>query len=143
MVYAGFAWQGAMLILAFVLYARVRWAFTSRTGDVPRGATHPVQLVLANGAAVLALAVAALHLAHASGSTVGLAAEAAAARNTSAYLVEGSNGVLALLAGVGIVLMVHRIGARRPFWLPLGPTWGARSWPAVPSRRRSAGRTTS
>jgi hypothetical protein len=125
LVYTGFAWQGVTLILAFVLYARVRWAvvFTARTGDVPRGATHPVQVVLAGGAAVLALAVAALHLAHAAGSTLGLSAAAAEAFEPSSYLVEGIHGVLALLAGAGIVLLVHRAGRRLPFWLPTSLTW--------------------
>lgn len=96
MVYSGFAWQGVMLIAAFVLYARTRWTevFTTRTADVVRGATHSVQVVLANGAAVLA--VAALHLARAFGGTVGLSADAVAARTWSAYVVEGISGLMAV-----------------------------------------------
>ena len=123
MVYTGFAWQGVTLVLAFVLYARVRWAsvFTARIADVARGATHPVQVVLANGVAVLGLAVAAYHLAHAFGATIGLPAKAIEGRTTSAYLVEGVNGLMAGLAVVGILLMVHRRGG--PFWVPLGLTW--------------------
>jgi hypothetical protein len=124
MVYSGFAWQGVMLIVAFVLYARTRWAevFTARTADVVRGATHSVQVVLAGGAAVLAFAVAALHLARAFGGTVGLSADAIAARTWSAYVVEGISGLMALAAAVGILALVHRRGRGR-FWVPLTVTW--------------------
>lgn len=127
LVYTGFAWQGVMLIIAFVLYARTRWpeVFTSRNADVPRGATFPVQVVLAGGAAALTVAVAALHLVHAFGGTVGLNDDAIAARNLSSYLVDGVSGLLALLAAGGILTLVHRIGDRIPFWLPLSITWVA------------------
>ncbi len=124
MVYSGFAWQGVMLIVAFVLYARTRWTevFTARTADVVRGATHSVQVVLAGGAAVLALVVAALHLARAFGGTVGLSADAIAARTWSAHVVDGISGLMALAAAVGILALVHRRGRGR-FWVPLAVTW--------------------
>lgn len=124
MVYTGFAWQGVTLIVAFVLYARTRWTsvFTTRTADVVRGATHSVQVVLANGAAVLAFGVAALHLARAFGGTVGLSDDAIAARTWSAYVVEGISGLMALAAAVGILALVHRRGRER-FWVPLAVTW--------------------
>jgi hypothetical protein len=124
MVYSGFAWQGAMLIAAFVLYARTRWTdvFTTRTADVARGATHSVQVVLANGAAVLAFGVATLHLVRAFGGTVGLSADAIAARTWSAHVVEGVSGLMALAAAVGILALVHRRGRER-FWVPLAITW--------------------
>lgn len=125
MVYSGFAWQGVMLLTAFVLYARHRWAdvFTTRLRELPRGATRPVQVVLANGAALLTFLVAALHLAHAFGSPVGFPAEVAAARTTSSYLIDGIHGVLALLAAIGILWLVHRFRAGTPMWLPLTLTW--------------------
>ncbi len=125
LVYAGFTWQGVTLLLAFVLYARVRWApvFTVRTGAVPRGATHPVQAAAAAGGAALAFAAAALHLAHAAGSTLGLTVEFAAGRDTSYHLVEGVHGLMALLAGAGILVLVHRAAPRLPFWLPVALTW--------------------
>lgn len=124
MVYAGFAWQGVTLIVAFVLYARTRWTevFITRTADVVRGATHSVQVVLANGAAVLAFGVAALHLAWASGGTVGLSAEAVAARGWTSYLVEGIYALMALAAALGILALVHRRGGER-LWVPLAVTW--------------------
>ena len=124
MVYSGFAWQGVMLIAAFVLYARTRWTdvFTTRTADVARGATRPVQVVLANGAAVLAFGVAALHLVRAFGGTVGLSADAIAARTWSTHVVEGVSGLMALAAALGILALVHRRGRER-FWVPLAVTW--------------------
>jgi hypothetical protein len=124
MVYAGFAWQGVLLIVAFVLYARTRWTevFTARSADVVRGATHSVQVVLAGGAAVLAFAVAALHLARAFGGTVGLSDDAVAARTWSAFVVDGISGLMALAAAVGILALVHRRGRER-FWVPLAVTW--------------------
>ncbi|HEY7595734.1 MAG TPA: hypothetical protein VH969_21465 [Actinophytocola sp.] len=123
LVYSGFAWQGVTLLTAFVLYARNRWAsvFTERTGDVPRGATHPVQVVLANGAAMPVAAVAALHLAHAAGSGLGL--PAGARLDAASRVVEATHGVMALLAGGGILWLVHRMGPRLPFWLPVVMTW--------------------
>lgn len=44
-----------LLLTAFVLYARMRWAdvFTVRTKDVPKGAPQPLQVLLARTAAVL------------------------------------------------------------------------------------------
>lgn len=123
LVYSGFAWQGVTLLAAFALYARVRWAsvFAVRTGDVPRGATHPVQVVLANGAAALSFAVAALHLAHAAGSGLGL--PAGAVLDPASRVVEGMHGGMALLAGGGILWLAHRAGPRLPFWLPVALTW--------------------
>lgn len=118
MVYAGFAWQGVTLVVAFVLYARVRWASLFTTRTVPLGATHQVRVVLATGGTVLAGLAATYHLAHAAGGSIGLPA---GPRAVSAYLVEGVNGALALVAAVGVLLLVHRVG-RRP-WVPLAMTW--------------------
>lgn len=125
MVYGGFAWQGVALLTAFVLYARVRWpeVFTSRLADQPRGATHPVQVVIANGAAVLTVGIAALHLAHAFGSAIGYPDAVAAQRVTSTYLVDGIHGVLAVLGAVGVLWTVHRFRAGTRLVLPLTLTW--------------------
>lgn len=124
MVYAGFAWQGIALVVAFVLYARTRWpeVFTTRTADVVPGATRPVQVVLANGAAVVAFAVAVPHLVRAFGGTIGLSAAEVAAREWTAYVVEATFGVLALAAAVGVLLLVHRRGRER-FWVPVSLAW--------------------
>lgn len=125
LVYAGFAWQGVTLLTAFLLYARSRWpeTFTTRTADLTRGATHPVQVVLANGAALLALAVGALHLVWAVGGTVGLNAKAVAERTTSTHLVDAVHGLMAIMAAAGVLMMVHRFGGRTRFWQPVTLAW--------------------
>lgn len=81
MVYAGFAWQGVTLLAAFVLYARVRWAEVFRPSIAPLGAAHAAHAAVANGAALLALTAAGVHLLWAFGGTAGLSDEAAAARD--------------------------------------------------------------
>jgi hypothetical protein len=108
-VYTGFAWQGVTLVLAFVFYARVRWAgvFTARVVDVPRAATHPVQVVLANGPAVLGLGVAADHLAHTFGATIGLPATAVEGR-------AGPSGCRSAWRGSGLSCVTWTAGRRAP-----------------------------
>jgi hypothetical protein len=125
LVYTGFVGVGIGLMLAFVLYARARWTsvFLSTTGAVPRGATHAVQVPLANTAALLAASVGALHLAWAFGATVGLARELAAHRTLAAHLTNGIDAALMIAAAVGILMLVHRRGRRVPLWLPLALAW--------------------
>jgi len=125
LVYTGFATQGAALLTAFVLYARVRWpeVFTTRLADLPRGATHPVQVVLANGAALVAAGVAVLNLANAFGADLGYPADLVAQRTLSSYFVEGIHGVLAALAAIGVLWAVHRRRPGTPTWLPVTLAW--------------------
>ena len=124
-VYTEFAGLGMGLLVGFILYARTRWAETLRSpvrAHQP-GATHDVQVPLANAAAVAALALGALYLAWALGATVGLTAEAAARRTIVGHLINGIDGALALGAAAGLLMMVRRIGKRTPFWVPLALTW--------------------
>ena len=125
LVYTEFVGMGIGLMLAFVLYARTRWAsvFQSTTGAMPRGATHGVQVPLANTAALMALTVGAFHLTWAFGATVGLARELTAQRTLSSYLLDGIDGALVIAAAVGIFMMVHPRGRHIPLWLPLAFAW--------------------
>jgi hypothetical protein len=109
-VYIGFAGMGIGLLTAFFLYARTRWAATleSTMHAVQPGATRDVQVVLANGAAMLALVLSALHLAWAFGA---------------GSLVNGIDAVMMMGAAAGILMMAHRIGGTVRFWLPLTMTW--------------------
>jgi hypothetical protein len=124
-VYIEFAGLGIGLMVAFVLYARTRWAETLRsaTRAFQPGATHDVQVVLANGAALVAMAVGMLYLAWAFGAAVGLREEAAARRTMVGSLINGIDGALMIGAAAGVLMMVHRIGSHIPLWLPLAMTW--------------------
>ncbi len=112
-------------MLAFVLYARTRWAETlqSTTRAFQPGATHDVQVWLANAAALAAIALGALYLAWAFGATVGLQERAAARRTIIGSLMNGIDSTLMMGAAAGVLMMVHGIGRRVPFWLPLAMTW--------------------
>ena len=124
-VYTEFTGLGIGLMLAFVLYARVRWAFAFEPATLaasPR-ATYSVQVPLANTAALMASVVGVLHLAWAFGSTVGLPPELAAHRSLSSHLINGIDGALMIAAVVGVLMLVHRWGRQVPFWLPLTLTW--------------------
>jgi hypothetical protein len=102
LVYAGFAWQGVVLAVAFVLYARTRWpgVFRLRTAEVPRGPA--TRTVLAHLGALLGAAAAVRMLTGGTRSEVLLRLLAAA-------------GV------VGAVVMAHRVPGR--FWVPVAVTW--------------------
>lgn len=124
-VYIEFVGMGIGLMLAFLLYARIRWAETLRstTNAVQPGATHDVQVLLANAAALVAMASGAMSLAWAFGATVGLPEEAAARRTIVGSLINGIGGSLMMIGAAGVLMMVHRIGGRTPYWLPLAMTW--------------------
>ncbi len=113
---ASFAGQGAALIVAFVLYVRIRWAelLQSTTRGTAAGPTHPVQAPLANVAALMAFAAGGLHLYWAFGGTT---------RPTApSYLLNGIWGSLSTAAAASILTLVHRWG-RAPFQLLLTLTW--------------------
>jgi len=124
-VYISFAALGIGLIVAFLLYAKVRWGSGLRgsTQTFAPGATRVVQVPLANTAALMAIAVGLLHLAWAVGIPVGLSAQAAARRTAVGALLDGIDAATAFGAAAGVLMMVHRVGQRIPFWLPLAVTW--------------------
>jgi hypothetical protein len=126
LVYLEFAGLGIGLMVAFFLYARTRWAGTllSPTSAVQTGATHVVQVWLANSAALAAIALGVLYLAWALGATIGLSEQAAARRTIiGSLVVNGIDAVLIVGAAVGVVMMVHRLGGLVPFCWPLAMTW--------------------
>ncbi|WP_344882522.1 hypothetical protein [Allokutzneria multivorans] len=61
-VYSGFSLQGVLLAVAFVFYARARWAPLFVAGQHPPTPTRDLQIVLANLGSVLAVAVAVVDL---------------------------------------------------------------------------------
>jgi hypothetical protein len=124
-VYTGFSLQGLGLLTAFVLYARNRWArvFTVRTRDVPKGATHSLQVLLARAAAVPALAFAAVHLFWAFGGTAGLRGDELGNRNAPQQLADGVWGLLAIAGAAALLLIVQRAGRPRRFVTPLAVAW--------------------
>jgi hypothetical protein len=122
-VYIEFVGLGIGLMLAFFLYSKTRWAETLRstTRAFQPGATHDVQVLLANAAALVAVALGGLYLAWAFGATVGL--REGARRTLFGSLINGIDGALMMGAAAGVLMMVRRIGGRVPFWLPLAMTW--------------------
>lgn len=112
-VYVGFGIQALALGGLFVLYVRDRWGplLRGRLGDLPPSPTAPAQRVLAVLAAVVATAVAAVHLSWALGSTAGLSDGYAGQRAADLHVNEGMQVAFALAAAAGVVLLAHR---RRP-----------------------------
>ena len=125
LVYTEFAGLGIGLMLAFVLYARARWAFVfqSTTRTALPGLTHDVQLPLATVAALIAMLAGALNIAWAFGSRIGVGADVAARWTFSSHVVNGIDGALMIAAVVGVLLLVYRIGRRVPLWLALTLAW--------------------
>ena len=124
-VYTEFAGLGVGLIVGFLLHARARWAETlaGSAASGPPSAAYGAQAPLANVAAVLAGALSVLYLAWAFGAAVGLSAEAAAGRTIVSTVLNGLHAVTMAGAAMGVLMMVHRIGPRAPFWLVLAITW--------------------
>jgi hypothetical protein len=122
-VYVEFAGLGIGLTLAFLLYAKVRWpdVFRSTTGGPRASPGVAVQRPLANATALLAVALAVLHLCWAFG--VGLGEEAAARRTILGSLIEATDAAMMLAAAAGTSMIVRDWGARTPFWVPLAATW--------------------
>jgi hypothetical protein len=126
-VYMSFAVQGVLLSASFVGYVRERWAdlFGRTDRELKPGVTHGVQMVLATAGAIMAVAIAGLHL-----------FQAFWAPNSwhdgewtfTVRLVEGVEGGMAVLAAVGILAMtrspIARLLIRRSsFWITLAITW--------------------
>lgn len=115
LVYGGFGWQGAALIVAFVLYTRQRWADTLRgplDAVAPRPATQQVLRVFAAGAAGLAVLVA-----------ISQAARAAGAAGLDGALVESLHALLALVGAAGALALVHRRPLAMPLWTAVAAAW--------------------
>ena len=125
LVYTEFVGMGIGLALAFVFYVRVRWGsvFQSTTRAASTGPTHRVQVPLANTAALMAAVVGGLHLAWASGATVGLPSELVARRTLSSHVINAVDGATMAAAAVGVVMMVHRLGRQSSFWVPVALAW--------------------
>ncbi len=122
-VYSEFAGLGIGLMVAFVLYARIRWAFAFQSNGraVPASATRDLQAPLAKTAALLAAAVGGLHVAWSLG--FGLGRDDAAHRTLSAHLINAIDGGLMIAGAAGILMLLHRLGRRASPWLPLTLTW--------------------
>jgi len=98
-VYTGFGWQGLMLMIAFVLYARVRWPWVFR---VDRVGVRVLPVVLGDLGAALGAVAGVLLLWGGSAADV-------------------VQGLMAVLAAGGVVVLVH--GVRCRFWAPVVVTW--------------------
>lgn len=124
MVYGGFIGQGVGLMAAFVLYARDRWpaVFTTLTGHPYRSFTRPFQRVVAWGSLAVTAVIAGVRCYWALGGAGGLPKGAAEAMTPAGALQQGTQGLLALSAGVALVVLVRARG-RRPFWQPLVVAW--------------------
>ncbi|MGW8453122.1 hypothetical protein ACWGLO_16685 [Streptomyces niveus] len=123
-VYGGFILQGLSLGALFVRYARRRWGHLrrGRVGDPP--ATIATRTAVTAGS-LLALLPAVMHLVWAAGATTGLSADRVESRSTDFYLVEGVNGLFAVVAVVGTLLLAFRFGrgaGLSPRW-PLAAAW--------------------
>jgi len=147
LVYVDFAGLGIGLLAAFVLYSRTRWpeAFRSQPDASGGGATHELQVPLANALAPLAAGLGFLHLAWAVGVPIGLTGDAARRWTVPGSLFNGVHGVIMTTAAVGVWMMVHRTGRDTHFWLPMSMTWvGAGSlfgwglWPLLNVLAQSA-----
>jgi hypothetical protein len=124
-VYAGFAGMGVGLMLAFILYARVRWrdVFESGAQRSSPQRTRIVEVPLAAASATMAVGVGALHLAWAFGAHLGVPAQLAAERTIASSLINAIDAVVMIAAAAGVLMMVHGTSRRVPFWIPLTLAW--------------------
>ncbi|MEV8425545.1 hypothetical protein [Streptomyces niveus] len=121
-VYGGFILQGLTLGALFVRYARRRWGhlWRGRVGDPP--ATTAIRAAVTAGS-LLALLPAVMHLLWAAGATTGLSADRVESRSTDFYLVEGVNGLFAVVAVVGTLLLVFQFRRGAGPGAGLSPRW--------------------
>ena len=125
MVYTGFTLEGLGLLAAFVLYARDRWTdvFTVRTRDVPEGATHPLQVLLARTGSVFAVVFAAVQLFWAFGGSAGLNADQLERQGPVQQTLAGVTALLALLGAAALLAIVGRAARPRRLVVPLAGAW--------------------
>ncbi|MEV8352923.1 hypothetical protein ACFVTT_27145 [Streptomyces niveus] len=121
-VYGGFILQGLTLGALFVRYARRRWGHLWRgaAGDPPT--TTAIRAAVTAGS-LLALLPAVMHLLWAAGATTGLSADRVESRSTDFYLVEGVNGLFAVVAVVGTLLLVFQFREGAGPGTGLSPRW--------------------
>jgi len=122
------------LMLAFLLYARRRWAFIIAPVTNVRcrqSVTRGVQAPLANTAALLAMAVASLQLAWTFGATVEIAAELVARRTIVSSAIQMIDAGMTMAAAIGVLALVHDVDRRLPFsravmlaWIGSGSLFG-------------------
>lgn len=127
LVYGGFTVQAVLLVVGFGLYAAARWPalFHARVADGTPGPTQAAQVLLARTFGALAVVLGVIRLYWAVGGTggIGVGTAAAAHRDLAYYLTNAVFGLLAVAAGLGVVMLVDRVGGRRPLWLPVALTW--------------------
>jgi len=100
-----------MLLVAFVLYARTRWArvFSMRTQDLRVGVLRPFQTLLVNVAAVVATGYGVLQLVWAvSGGALG--GDPSAVQTAAQKTFWAAQGPLSIAGAVGLLALVHRWG---------------------------------
>lgn len=121
-VFTSFVGQGLALMMAFILYVRVRWGelLQARTGDgqPPRRAI----VLLGNAASVVAASVGLLHLFWAAGAPQGLPPHLLQNRGANFHLLQATFGLAALGAATGMVMLVNHLG-RWPLWLSFSLAW--------------------
>lgn len=123
-VYTGFLGIGVGLMLAFVLHARERWRDVLEASAPPSNRrTQSVEVPLAAAAAIMAVAVGALHLAWAFGAEIGVSQQIAAQRGLSSSLMNSLDAAIMIAGAAGVLMLVHGRSGRMPFWIPLTLTW--------------------
>ncbi len=128
LVYASFAGQGAALAIAFACYVRARWGplLGERTGQVvarraARARSWPEHHLagMAEAAAGLAVAVAAVFCYWAAGGSIGLSG----AQPHPSWALEVSGIAGAVMAVAGLLGLAGRWGHQTRFWLPAALAW--------------------
>ena len=122
-VYTGFLGMGVGLMLAFVLYVRERWRGAFEVGAQPPSNRRSVEMPLAAAAAIMAVAVSALHLGWAFGAEIGVPQQIAAERSLSSSLVHSLDAAIMIAGAAGVLMIVHGRSGRMPFWIPLTMAW--------------------
>jgi hypothetical protein len=112
-VYGGFIIQAITLMGAFVLHAWVRWphVFRMAAKELRPGATRSIQVLLVNGAALVAAAVGVMQIvwAFSGGDLGGDPSFETAAQKTFVAI----GGPLAFAGALGALALVHRRGSGR------------------------------
>ncbi len=128
LVYASFAGQGVALAIAFACYLRARWGplLGERTGQViarrtARGRSWPENHLaeMAQAAAGLAVAVAAVFCYWAAGGSFGLSG----AQPHPSWPLQASRVAGAVIAAAGLLGLAGRWGHQTRFWLPAALAW--------------------
>lgn len=124
LVYGGFAWQGAFLLVAFALYARARWSSAVRGAGPCPEAVRPLRGATVAGGTVMAALSAVLQIVHGVTGGGGAPGVVVAVAN-AAFAAAGAAGVIALSRGsrTGAAVVAGWSGSAAMF------AWGL--WTAV------------